>query len=147
SVMRTVDASIGNLIAAKLQSHQVDVASSVEVKTIQQQDGQLLVSGTNNFHKNADMVIVAVGVRPLTDLAESARLKTGLRGAIQVNRKMETNVSDIYAAGDCVETLHRLLNKYIYLPLGTTCDLNHFCAKKLNHTLTGVNEIQGYSID
>ncbi|MDY6897448.1 MAG: FAD-dependent oxidoreductase, partial [Cyanobacteriota bacterium] len=70
--------------------------------------------------KNADMVIVAVGVQPLTDLADSAGLKTGLRGAIQVNRKMETNVPDIYAAGDCVETLHRLLNKYIYLPLGTT---------------------------
>lgn len=120
SVMRTVDAGIGNLIAAKLQSHQVEVASSVEVKTIQQQGGQLVVSGTNNFHKNADMVIVAVGVRPLTDLAESAGLKTGIRGAIQVNRKMETNVPDIYAAGDCIETLHRLLNEYIYLPLGTT---------------------------
>ncbi|AFY55387.1 NAD(FAD)-dependent dehydrogenase [Rivularia sp. PCC 7116] len=120
SVMRTVDAGIGNLIAAKLQSHQVEVASSVEVNAIQQQDGQLVVFGTNNFHKNADMVIVAVGVQPLTDLADSAGLKTGLRGAIQVNRKMGTNVPDIYAAGDCVETLHRLLNKYIYLPLGTT---------------------------
>ena len=120
SVMRTVDAGIGNLIAAKLQSHQVEVASSVEVNAIQQQDEQLIVSGTNNFHKNADMVIVAVGVQPLTDLADSAGLKTGLRSAIQVNRKMETNVPDIYAAGDCVETLHRLLNKYIYLPLGTT---------------------------
>ncbi|MEB3218824.1 MAG: FAD-dependent oxidoreductase [Nostocales cyanobacterium 94392] len=120
SVMRTVDPSIGNLIAAKLESHQVEVASSVEVKAIQQQDEQLVVLGTNNFHKNADMVIVAVGVRPLTNLADGAGLKTGLRGAIQVNRKMETNVPDIYAAGDCVETFHRLLNEYIYLPLGTT---------------------------
>ncbi len=120
SVMRTVDASIGNLIAAKLGSRRVEVASSVEVNAIQQVGQQLVVSGTNNFHKNTDMVIVAVGVRPLTDLAESAGLKTGLRGAIQVNRKMETNVPNIYAAGDCVETLHRLINEYIYLPLGTT---------------------------
>jgi NADPH-dependent 2,4-dienoyl-CoA reductase/sulfur reductase-like enzyme len=45
---------------------------------------------------------------------------TGIRDAICVNRAMETNVPDIYAAGDCVETWHRLLRKYTYLPLGTT---------------------------
>lgn len=120
SVMRTVDPSIGNLIAAELQSHGVEVASGVEIKSIQQQNTQLVVSANSGFEKTADMVIVAVGVRPLTDLATSGGLKTGLRDAIQVNRKMETNVSDIYAAGDCIETWHRLLNEYIYLPLGTT---------------------------
>jgi len=37
-----------------------------------------------------------------------------------VSRRMETTLADVYAAGDCVETWHRLLQRYSYLPLGTT---------------------------
>ncbi|WP_373524888.1 FAD-dependent oxidoreductase [Nostoc sp.] len=120
TVMKTVDSSLGQLISEELQRHVVEVVNSVQIDTIAQKETQLLVSGSNGFYKTTDMVIVAVGVKPLTDLAESASLKTGLSGAIQVNRKMETNAPDIYAAGDCVETWHRLLNDYMYLPLGTT---------------------------
>lgn len=120
TVMKTVDPVLGKLIAEELQGHGVEIANGVEIETIESKDSQLVVSGTFGFSKTADMVLVAVGVKPLTDLATSAGLKTGIRGAIQVNRKMETNVTDIYAAGDCIETWHRLLKEYIYLPLGTT---------------------------
>lgn len=51
----------------------------------------------------ADMIIVAIGVRPETEIAIQAGLKTGLRGAIQVNESMQTSDPDIYAAGDSVE--------------------------------------------
>lgn len=44
----------------------------------------------------------------------------GVRGAIRVNRRMETGVPGVYAAGDCAETYHRLLGRNGYLPLGTT---------------------------
>jgi len=66
------------------------------------------------------MVIVATGVRPSSELASAGGIETGARGAIRVNRKMETNVPGIYAAGDCAETWHRVLEDYTYLPLGTT---------------------------
>lgn len=120
TVMRTVDGSIGNLIAKELQSRGVEVVNSTEIETIKENDKNLVVYGTNNFSKTTDMIVVATGVQPLTELATDPGLKTGKRGAIQVNRKMETNVEHIYAAGDCVETWHRLLGEYIYLPLGTT---------------------------
>ncbi len=57
---------------------------------------------------------------PETALARSAGIETGVKGAIRVNRRMETSIPDIYAAGDCAETFHRLLGKNTYLPLGTT---------------------------
>ncbi|MBF2067842.1 MAG: FAD-dependent oxidoreductase [Calothrix sp. C42_A2020_038] len=120
TVMKTVDPTLGKLIAEELKRHSIEVANGIEIKTIEQVGTQLKVSGSDSFHKTTDMVLVAVGVNPLTNLAESAGLKTGIRGAIQVNRKMETNVPDIYAAGDCIETWHRLLSEYVYLPLGTT---------------------------
>ncbi len=60
------------------------------------------------------------GARPNSKLALSAGVEIGLKGAIKVNRFMGTNVPDIFAAGDCVETWHRLLDRYTYMPLGTT---------------------------
>jgi NADPH-dependent 2,4-dienoyl-CoA reductase/sulfur reductase-like enzyme len=66
------------------------------------------------------MVLVATGCRPQTTLAQAAGITLGVKDAIHVNRKMETSLPDIYAAGDCAETYHCLLNKNMYLPLGTT---------------------------
>jgi NADPH-dependent 2,4-dienoyl-CoA reductase/sulfur reductase-like enzyme len=53
-------------------------------------------------------------------LAVAAGVQTGVRGALRVDRRMRTNLPDVLAAGDCVETWHRLLQKPTYLPLGTT---------------------------
>jgi NADPH-dependent 2,4-dienoyl-CoA reductase/sulfur reductase-like enzyme len=47
-------------------------------------------------------------------------VRLGIKGAIQVNRRMETNLVDINAAGDCAETYHRLLHRPTFMPLGTT---------------------------
>jgi NADPH-dependent 2,4-dienoyl-CoA reductase/sulfur reductase-like enzyme len=67
----------------------------------------------------ADVVLVVVGVRPDTELAASAAAELGAKGAIAVDRQMRTNLPDVFAAGDCVITHHRLLGE-AYLPLGTT---------------------------
>jgi NADPH-dependent 2,4-dienoyl-CoA reductase/sulfur reductase-like enzyme len=61
-----------------------------------------------------------VGVRPDTRLAVAAGVQTGVREALRVDRHMCTNLPDVLAAGDCVETWHRLLEAPAYLPLGTT---------------------------
>jgi NADPH-dependent 2,4-dienoyl-CoA reductase/sulfur reductase-like enzyme len=81
---------------------------------------QLRITGSAGFGATADLVPVAVSVRPQTELAEAAGIAAGERQAIRVTRAMETNLPDIYAAGDCVETWHRLLQAPTYLPLGTT---------------------------
>ena len=65
------------------------------------------------------MVLVVVGVRPESGLAAEAGAALGPRGAIAVDRQMRTNLPDVFAAGDCVVTHHRLLGES-YLPLGTT---------------------------
>jgi NADPH-dependent 2,4-dienoyl-CoA reductase/sulfur reductase-like enzyme len=65
------------------------------------------------------MVLVVVGVRPETALAAEAGARLGVRGAIAVDPGMRTGLPDIFAAGDCVITHHRLLG-VTYLPLGTT---------------------------
>lgn len=120
SVLATVDPSFGKRVEAELKSHGVEVSNRVEIRSIVQDGDRLVVAGTQDFLATTDLVLVAVGVRPNSELGSAAGIAVGAKGALSVNRRMETNVSDIYAAGDCIETWHRLLSRYTYMPLGTT---------------------------
>jgi len=87
------------------------------------QAGRLEVQATaadgSSVTRAADMVLVVVGVRPETTLAAEAGATLGVKGAIEVDPGMRTGLPDVFAAGDCVITHHRLLG-VTYLPLGTT---------------------------
>lgn len=120
TVLATVDSSFGKRVETELRNRGVEVCNRVEARSIGRDGGRLVVAGSQNFLAAADLVLVAVGVQPNSELGSSAGIATGIKGALRVNRFMQTNVADIYAAGDCVETWHRLLNRYAYLPLGTT---------------------------
>ncbi len=126
-VLPTVDPELGRLVRAELAVHQVDVTTSATVTRISRAPaearGRLQVEGAapdgRPFQRQVDLVLVSVGVRPDTDLLVAAGAQTGPRGAIAVDEHMRTGLPDIYAAGDCVVTHHRLLGT-TYLPLGTT---------------------------
>jgi NADPH-dependent 2,4-dienoyl-CoA reductase/sulfur reductase-like enzyme len=120
AVMPTVDQELGRLLGEELRRHDVVVVNDVTVKAIHHDASGLTVAGEPDFAATADLVLVVVGVRPDTDLAVAAGVETGVRGALQVDRRMRTNLPDVLAAGDCVETWHRLLQQPTYLPLGTT---------------------------
>ena len=76
---------------------------------------EVQISGKEPLY--ADLVILAVGVAPDNALAESAGLKTGVKGAIQVNEKMETSVPDIYAVGDAAEIRNLITGDPALVPL------------------------------
>ena len=59
-------------------------------------------------------------MQPATALAQTAGAKLGAGGGLVVDETMRTGVPDVFAAGDCVHTHHRLLPKPTYIPLGTT---------------------------
>ncbi|HNR63675.1 MAG TPA: FAD-dependent oxidoreductase, partial [Thermotogota bacterium] len=71
---------------------------------------------------DAEMVLIATGVRPNTKLAAEAGIELGINEAIRVNAKMQTNLSDIYACGDCAESFHLITKAPIYRPLGSTAN-------------------------
>jgi len=87
-------------------------------------DGQGNVTGvtTEKETLDAQMVIVAVGVRPNVDLARKCGLKIGQTGAIEVNQYLQTSDPDIFAVGDCVENLHLVSGKKVYIPLASTAN-------------------------
>jgi len=69
-----------------------------------------------------DMVLVGTGVRPRTDLAEDAGVELGDTGAIAADAYRETNLSDVYAAGDCAEAEHVVTGESAYVPLALTAN-------------------------
>ncbi|HLQ94753.1 MAG TPA: FAD-dependent oxidoreductase [Pseudogracilibacillus sp.] len=77
---------------------------------------------TEKGEYRTDLVLVATGVTPNTAFLDGTGVKTGLNGAIQVNAHMETNVPDVYAAGDCALQYHKIKEEYDYIPLGTTAN-------------------------
>lgn len=71
---------------------------------------------------DADLVVVAVGVVPNTELAQNAGIELGVTKAIKVNKRMETNIPDIYAVGDCAESYSLITGNPSYRPMGTTAN-------------------------
>jgi NADPH-dependent 2,4-dienoyl-CoA reductase/sulfur reductase-like enzyme len=120
AVLTTVDPPLGAEVGATLRRHGVRVLTGAAVAAIAPDGDGLVVTGTPDVRVGADLVLVAVGVRPDADLARAAGLAIGERGAVRVSRTMKTSLDGIYAAGDCAETWHRLLHASTYLPLGTT---------------------------
>jgi NADPH-dependent 2,4-dienoyl-CoA reductase/sulfur reductase-like enzyme len=126
-VLPTVDPPLGALVHGQLAGRGVEVLTGTTVRQITRTSGEtgrrLQVEATaadgSAVTRPAGLVLVVVGVRPDTSLAASAGAALGIRGAIAVDRGMRTNLPDVYAAGDCVVTYHRLLGE-TYLPLGTT---------------------------
>ena len=126
-VLPTVDEELGALVHAELAARGVEVLTGTTVQAVTRatpgQPGRLHVQATAAdgpaVTRTADMVLVVVGVRPDTALAAEAGAALGVKGAIAVDRRMRTSLPDVFAAGDCVITHHRLLGE-TYLPLGTT---------------------------
>ena len=122
-VLPTVDPELGALVHTELETHGVEVLTDTAVTAIARADsGALVVSASHHgetLTKTVDFVLVVVGVRPDTELAADAGAELGVKGAIVVDEAMRTNLPDVYAAGDCVHTHHRLVG-ITWLPLGTT---------------------------
>jgi NADPH-dependent 2,4-dienoyl-CoA reductase/sulfur reductase-like enzyme len=126
-VLPTVDPELGSNVATELRAHGVDVVTETAVRRLSRNEPPrtpaLCVEGASSdgtvFRRDADVVLIFAGVRPDVTLAAAAGARLGLRGAIDVDRTMRTNLPDVFAAGDCVVTRHRLLGT-TYIPLGTT---------------------------
>lgn len=70
----------------------------------------------------ADLVLLAIGVKPATDFLDGSGIHLAKNGAIIVDREMRTNIPDIYSAGDCAEVYSKVMEENTYIPLGTTAN-------------------------
>jgi NADPH-dependent 2,4-dienoyl-CoA reductase/sulfur reductase-like enzyme len=127
-VLPTVDPELGALVHGTLAKCGVEVHTRTRVTEIARTTTGLRVDAVRSGDPEGEGaqplswevgLVLVVGVRPDTDLLVAAGADTGARGAVAVDETMATGLPQIWAAGDCVVTDHRLLGR-TYLPLGTT---------------------------
>ena len=103
-VLAPLDREHARLVEAHLKRHGVNLALSDGVAGFKQAaNGSLVVDTKSGKTHPADLVILALGVRPDTTLAKQAGLAIGERGGIRVDEHMRTSHPDIFAVGDAVE--------------------------------------------
>ncbi len=105
-LMNPFDADMASLIHSEVRSHGVKLALGHSVEGFAAADGGVDVLLKDQPALHTDMVVMAIGVTPESDLAKDAGLALGMKGSILVNDRMETSVPDIYAVGDAVQVKH-----------------------------------------
>ena len=105
-LMNPFDADMAAFIHAEVRKHGVQLALGHSVAGFAEKNGGIEVLLKDNPPLHADLVVLAIGVTPESQLAKDAGLALGMKGSILVNDRMETSVPDIYAVGDAVQVKH-----------------------------------------
>ncbi|PPK96155.1 NADPH-dependent 2,4-dienoyl-CoA reductase/sulfur reductase-like enzyme [Kineococcus xinjiangensis] len=117
----TFDPDVGEFIADAARGNGIDLVLSDAVSRIEvDDDGRAcgVVTGSGR-QIEADVVVLGLGVRPNVALAREAGIPLGASGGIAVDVRMRTGIEGVWAAGDCVESWHRLSGQRMVVALGT----------------------------
>ena len=113
-----ISANMAQMVQQHLEENDVSFYANEKVACIEG-DTRVKRVITNKRSLDADLVIMAVGVRPNSDLARAAGLEVSAKGGIVVDKSFKTSDPYIYAGGDCIETTNLITGKPGYYPLGS----------------------------
>ena len=116
-LMNPFDPDMASFIHSEMRRHGVKLALGHTVEGFEEKNGGVDVLLKDEAPLHADMVVLAIGVSPDTQLAKEAGLELGIKGSIVVNDRMETSVPDIYAVGDAVQVKHFVTGQDVLLSL------------------------------
>ncbi len=116
-----LDAEMAELAAVPLKAAGINLCLGEKTLAF---EGTGRVAGVRTDKRTipAQLVVVAVGVRPNVELAREAGLAIGPSGAIAVNGYLQTDDPAIYAGGDCAENTHRVSGAKLFAPMGSTAN-------------------------
>ncbi|OQX07597.1 MAG: pyridine nucleotide-disulfide oxidoreductase [Desulfobacteraceae bacterium IS3] len=111
-----MDEDMAHLVQDEVQSHDVRLCSGHAAERIELY-GDRLKAVFSFLTLEADMVLAAVGVKPNSEIAANAGIKTGISHAIDVDRGLRTSDKNIFAAGDCADAFHLVTGRKTWIPL------------------------------
>ena len=107
-------------VLAELKKNFIQFHSNQTLKAFKTDNtGKVLEIVTNTGNYPTDLVILAIGVEPNSDLAKSIRIHLGTFGGILTDQHQTTSIGSLYAAGDCCEVKNLVNNRWMYAPLAT----------------------------
>jgi NADPH-dependent 2,4-dienoyl-CoA reductase/sulfur reductase-like enzyme len=111
-----MEENLAQVIREELQQNGVNLYLGQEIECIEKSGGGLkVVCPETNLE--GDMVLVATGIRPNSDLAEDAGLELSVGGSISVDRSLRTSEAAVYSAGDCADAYHVVTGEKTWIPL------------------------------
>ncbi|WMJ78900.1 MULTISPECIES: FAD-dependent oxidoreductase [unclassified Sedimentibacter] len=118
TISKGMDGDMTSYIENYLTQKKVTVITNAPTKEINEKgvvlnDGKIV---------EADIILVAAGIKPNVELAAGAGVEIGVTGAIKTDKHMRTNIADIYSCGDCAESYNTITGKAMYRPLGSTAN-------------------------
>ncbi|NNG47025.1 MAG: FAD-dependent oxidoreductase, partial [Deltaproteobacteria bacterium] len=130
-----LDREMAHLVEKHLAQNKVTVRTSTTVLALSgDEEGRVAAVKTSRGDIPAELVLLAVGVRPNVTLARDAGLATGPLGGILVDETLRTSDPDIFAGGDCVENRHMVTGAPIFAPMGSTANKH---GRVIGDNLTG----------
>ncbi len=115
----------GSEVAERVEEHLKENGVSVYTGAkVEEFTGDERVEGARfgGGELEAGLVVVGVGIVPSVELAEGAGVEIGSTGAIRVDKHMRTNLPEVWAAGDCVESVNLVSGEPVWIPLGDTAN-------------------------
>jgi NADPH-dependent 2,4-dienoyl-CoA reductase/sulfur reductase-like enzyme len=117
---KTVDPDVGEMVQKAIHKLGIEIRTNAHVEGLETENGRVRAVVTPGGSLPADIVVLGLGVRPNTALAEKAGLPLGKTGGVITDLRMRVAGADrVWAAGDCVESRHRLTGQPVHVPLGT----------------------------
>ncbi len=132
-ILLNFEDELREIVYKELEDNDVKLLCNVDVESILND----LTVKTNKGDFKADFVNIAAGIKPNTEFLRESRIKLAQNGAVDVDRYFRTNVENIYAGGDCALIYHRILNRNVYMPLGTNANK---AGKLAGANISGANE-------
>jgi len=122
-ILPPFDSDSARYIEKYIREKGAGILTSVAVKGFEDNGrGEVGIVLVEDSRIEADLVVLSVGVRPNVELARECGVQIGPTGAIAVNSKMETSISDIYAVGDCAENTNLITGRTVWYPMGSTAN-------------------------
>jgi len=112
------DPEFTKMIVEELGKNQVEFMPETKPLAIEKGKSSRLKLSTSAGELDADMVLMGVGTRYNTALAQSIGIEMGQSGAIKVDFHQKTSRENVWAVGDCCEAFHRVARRWVYFPLG-----------------------------
>jgi NADPH-dependent 2,4-dienoyl-CoA reductase/sulfur reductase-like enzyme len=122
--MSTVDPDMGERVREAISGLGIEVRTRAHVQGLETTDGRISAVVTPEGTLPADIVVLGLGVRPNTALAVRSGIPVGVTGGLRTDLRMRVvgpqgHLEGIWAAGDCVQTVHRVSGQPVHVPLGT----------------------------
>ena len=122
--MSLIDPDMGALVAGAVRGLGVDLRTGVTVQALETDGDRVTAVVTDDGVLPADVVVLGLGVRPNTALAEAAGLPLGVTGGLATDLRQRVTgpdgiVEGVWAAGDCTEVRHLVSGRPVHMPLGT----------------------------